>query len=76
MLKNKSSVRPYSDEEYALLVLYDLRRACRRPNSWITDIIRPRDIMNDDSASSREVQDALDIAISAIRAQFERADEE
>jgi hypothetical protein len=76
MLKNRSHVRPYSDEEYALLVLYDLRRVCRRPNSWITDVIRPRDIMSDDSASTREVQDALDIAIQAIRAQYERAAEE
>lgn len=64
-------VRPFSDDEYSIIVLQCLKRAVRRPGGWLTELIIPRSIEND-TGDSREIADALEHAIDAVRAQREQ----
>jgi hypothetical protein len=59
-------VRPFSDNEYAVIVLRALKRLARR-SLWVVEAVPPRSI-DDDEPSGREVAAALDFAILAVRA--------
>jgi hypothetical protein len=63
---SKSDVRPFSDKEYSLLVLRALKRLARR-SEWIREAVPPRQF-EEDEASGREIAEALQFAIDAVRA--------
>jgi hypothetical protein len=62
----KNDVRPFSDEEYAVIVLRSLKRLARR-STWILENVPPRSI-DEDEPNSREIANALEFAIDAVRA--------
>lgn len=65
MSKNKDT-RQFSDDEYAVIVLQCLKRAARRSH-WITEMVLPRLIAENDTADSRDIVDALEHAIEAVK---------
>ena len=63
----KSSDIRFNDAEYSIIVLQCLKRAARRPGSWLAELIIPRSIGNSDVADSHEVTAALEFAIDAVQ---------
>jgi len=74
MIERKKDVRPFTEHEYAIIVLHCLIRILRRPGNWMTELVLPKDI-DGDSADSREIVNALEYAIDAIRSYHEHSSE-
>ncbi len=65
-MSRRNDVRPFSDEEYAIIVLRSLKRLVRR-SAWVIETMPPRSI-DDDEPNGREIANALEFAIDAVRA--------
>jgi hypothetical protein len=73
-MSNHPNIRPFTDAEYSVMVLLGLQRMVRRTDyatAWLT----PRDIMRE-NVNQREVLEALQTAIDALRFQQRITDEQ
>lgn len=73
-MSRKPDVRPFSDEEYTIIVLRSLKRLARR-STWVIEAVPPRSI-DDDEPNGREVAQALEFAIEAVRARRAQSEQE
>lgn len=73
MSKSKNELQTheeFSDQRYTVLVLQCLKRAARRPGSWIAELVVPR-FIDEDVADSKDIVEAIERAIDAVRSHRE-----
>lgn len=63
----RNEIRPFSEGVYSLMVLQGVKRMLKRSDYYL-HFVPPSDVLRD-TADSGEVQDALQYAIDAVRAQ-------